>query len=197
MNTALRRTLAVCAAGLLCAATAFPAAARVDSERRGADRHHIDRHDRHGDGHSPSLRDVRRATARFHSIRAAERAGYQLGYMAPFPLDGCIAHPTDGAMGYHWFDHEAIADPGVDARHPEALVYAPDDDGRLRLAAVEWVVPKSVWEAAGNTAPPTLFDHELHILNQALGWYVLHAWVWMPNPSGTFADWNPEVVCPS
>ena len=35
----------------------------------------------------------------------------------------------------------------------------------------------------------------MHILNPALGWYVAHAWVWMDNPSGVFADWNPDVDC--
>ena len=195
MHISLRRSLAIGAAGLLCAATAFPAAAKTDSEHRGAHHHQSKGHGQHSN--EPSLRDVRRATARFHSIRAAEKAGYQLGYVEPFLLDGCIAHPTDGAMGYHWFDHDAIADPRVDAHRPEALVYAPTSDGRLRLAAVEGVVPKSVREAAGNTDPPTLFDQELHILNQALGWYILHAWVWKANPSGVFADWNPQVTCPS
>jgi hypothetical protein len=27
--------------------------------------------------------------------------------------------------------------------------------------------------------------------------YALHAWVWKHNPSGTFAQWNPQVHCPS
>lgn len=44
-------------------------------------------------------------------------------------------------------------------------------------------------------APPTVLGHEMHILNPALGWYVAHAWVWMDNPSGVFADWNPDVDC--
>jgi hypothetical protein len=25
-------------------------------------------------------------------------------------------------------------------------------------------------------------------------WY-LHVWVWQENPSGVFADWNPDVKC--
>lgn len=24
----------------------------------------------------------------------------------------------------------------------------------------------------------------------------LHAWIWKHNPSGTFAEWNPNVRCP-
>ena len=34
----------------------------------------------------------------------------------------------------------------------------------------------------------------MHVLDQALGWYVAHAWVSMDNPSGVFADWNPDVA---
>jgi hypothetical protein len=49
---------------------------------------------------------------------------------------------------------------------------------------------------AGNTAPPVVFGHSLHILNPVLNWYVEHAWVWTENPSGLFADWNPNVSCP-
>jgi hypothetical protein len=26
--------------------------------------------------------------------------------------------------------------------------------------------------------------------------YSLHAWMWKPNPAGTFAMWNPRVSCP-
>ena len=25
--------------------------------------------------------------------------------------------------------------------------------------------------------------------------YELHAWIWRPNPSGIFKDWNPSVTC--
>lgn len=141
------------------------------------------------------LAEVRAATAGFHKVDVAERAGHQLGYIAPFLLDHCIAHPTDGAMGYHYFDHDGIHDTELDPRHPEGLVYEPGPNGKRRLVAVEWIVPVSLWEAAGNTEPPSLLGHELHVLNEALGWYILHAWVWKPNPSGMFEDWNPDVDC--
>lgn len=42
------------------------------------------------DQHRDELHDLRVATARFHSITQAEKAGYQLGYMAPFLL-GALA----------------------------------------------------------------------------------------------------------
>jgi hypothetical protein len=141
------------------------------------------------------LARVRASTPRSHDVAPAEQAGYQLGYIEPFLLDHCIAHPTDGAMGYHYFDHDGIHDTELDPRRPEGLVYEPRPDGTHRLVAVEWVVPKALWEAEGNVEPPTVLGHELHVLNPALGWYILHAWVWKPNPSGMFQDWNPDVDC--
>jgi hypothetical protein len=157
-----------------------------------------DQHGQHGDdGDHRDLAKLMLATVRYHSIEAAEDAGYQLGYIPPFLLNGCIAHPTDGAMGFHWFHHDMIHDTTVDPLRPEAMVYAPRRNGSLRLAAVEWVVPKNLWEAEHGVGapPPTVMGHEMHILNPALGWYVAHAWVWMYNPSGIFADWNPRVDC--
>ena len=149
------------------------------------------------EGNHDDLTGLKVATARFHSMTQVERAGYQLGYIAPFLLNTCIAHPTQGAMGFHWFNHAKIHDTEVDPLSPEAMVYAPGDDGELKLAAVEWVVPKVLWEAKHGVgaAPPTVHGHEMHILNPALGWYLAHAWVWMDNPSGVFADWNPNVDC--
>ena len=35
----------------------------------------------------------------------------------------------------------------------------------------------------------------MHILVPAVGFYILHAWVWGHNPAGMFVDWNPEVSC--
>ncbi len=142
------------------------------------------------------LADVRAATARFHRVERAEAAGHQLGYIAPFLLDHCIAHPTDGAMGYHYFDHDAIHDVDVDPLRPEGLVYEPGPDGQLKLVAVEWIVPVALWEQAGNTDPPSVLGQEMHVLNPALGWYIIHAWVWKHNPSGIYEDWNPTVECP-
>ena len=109
---------------------------------------------------------------------------------------GCISNPTLGAMGYHYFNAAKMHDPAINEHDPEVLVYHTGPDGKLVLGAVEWVVPKLLWEAAGNTAPPVVFGQELHVLNPVLNWYIAHAWIWKHNPSGMFADWNPEVTCP-
>jgi hypothetical protein len=149
-----------------------------------------------GPGQS-DLAKVRAATAQFHRTEVAIRAGHQLGSgRTDIPITGCVANPEKGAMGYHYFDRDAIEDTVLDPLRPEGLVYEPLPNGKLHLVAVEWIVPAEAWHDAGNVDPPTVLGQEMGILNPALGWYILHAWVWKPNPAGMFENWNPDVVCP-
>jgi hypothetical protein len=150
-------------------------------------------------GLEDELAQVRAVTAGFHRVEAAAAAGYELGYVNGSGLriiTGCVAHPTAGAMGYHYFNKELIDDLVVDPLRPEGLVYAPGPDGRLQLAAVEYVVPGLASNPPGVSEPPTVFGMDMVILVPAVGFYTLHAWVWRHNPAGMFAHWNPEVVCP-
>lgn len=158
-------------------------------------------------GPQADLAEVRWATAKFHRVEAAMEAGYTLGYVRPTGggpiITGCIAHPTDGAMGFHYFNKALIDDwtvnpqNPVDPLKPEGLVYAPGPDGKLQLVAVEYVVPGSGSAGGGVDEAPTVLGMEMHILVPAVGWHILHAWIWRDNPSGMFADWNPKVVCPT
>jgi hypothetical protein len=146
------------------------------------------------------LAQVRRVTARFHRVEAAIEAGYELGWVNGSGvriLTGCVSHPTAGAMGYHYFNAELMADNAVDALEPEALVYAPAADGGLKLVAVEWVVRGPDSNPPGVSEPPSVLGMEMHILVPPPGpaFYLMHAWVWANNPAGMFADWNPEVSC--
>jgi hypothetical protein len=101
-------------------------------------------HGGHGDdtekrGHSAEqrreLQRVRRATSRFHSVKAAERAGYE-EFLECFDSD-------EGGMGQHYVDLSAL-DGTVEATHPEAMVYEVKRNGRLGLVAVEYIVPSLV-----------------------------------------------------
>ena len=136
------------------------------------------------------LQRLRTATARFHNIPVAQAAGYDL---VP-GLDYCFENPGVGAMGYHYINQD-IMDLNVDMLRPEAMVYATDRNGRLHLGAVEYIVPAAEWDAAGHSVPPQLFGRHFH-LNESLGVYILHAWIWKTNPAGIFEDWNPNVSCP-
>jgi hypothetical protein len=144
------------------------------------------------------LAQVRAVTARFHDVDAALDAGYELGWVngsGQRIITGCIFHPTAGAMGYHYFNAELMADLTTDALQPEALVYAPEN-GTLRLAAVEWVVRGPNSNPPGTPDPPSVLGMQMNILNPAVGFWLMHAWVWKPNPAGMFEDWNPDVSCP-
>jgi Protein of unknown function (DUF1059) len=152
-----------------------------------------------GMGLQDDLAQVRAVTARFHDVDAALDAGYELGWVngsGQRIITGCVFHPTAGAMGYHYFNAELMADLTTDALQPEALVYAPGEDGSLKLAAVEWVVRGPNSNPPGTPDPPSVLGMQMHILNPAVGFWLMHAWVWKPNPAGMFADWNPDVSCP-
>ena len=145
---------------------------------------------------------VANATDRFHALAAAKRAGYGLlkdqqgiACIAMDPMPGM----TMGAMGVHYAKPKLVGDGKLNPATPEALVYAPQA-GKLRLAAVEYVVLKSAWHAR-HAAPPALFDHAFNLTpaGNRFGlpaFYSLHAWIWKHNPAGMFAMWNPKVHCP-
>jgi hypothetical protein len=113
---------------------------------------------------------LRQATARYHDLGVTERSGRT-------DLQLCVDH-----MGQHYADQRAFSDGILDPLDPEAMVYADDGRGHLRLVAVEWV----------STTPGTVMGKALH-LNPALGVFVLHAWIWSPNPDGILADMNPRI----
>ena len=144
---------------------------------------------------------MRQATARFHEVDEAIAAGYELGWVNGSGVrivGGCVAHPTAGAMGYHYFNAALMADNGVDALAPEVLVYASDPDGGLKLVAVEWVVRSAQSNPPGVSEAPSVLGMDMHILVPPPGpaFYLTHAWVWANNPAGMFADFNPKISCP-
>lgn len=142
---------------------------------------------------------ARAATATFHRLDSAKLAGY--GLFTDAAGIACIANPGVGAMGIHYVNGSLVGDAILDPARPEALVYEPGGFfGGPRLAALEYIVFKSVWEAAGNTSPPRLFGTPFDLTNSPNrygipAFYALHAWVWKPNPAGMFMPWNPRVHC--
>jgi hypothetical protein len=153
---------------------------------------------------------ARSATATYHSITVAKKAGYSI--LADSAGITCIAEPQMGAMGVHYVKGDLVKNPAIDATHPEALVYAPDRHGGLHLAALEYVVIKADWDANQpqspslgvgsrvSPAPPWLFGHEFNFTDAPNRYglppfYSLHAWIWKDNPAGTFEVWNPSVHC--
>jgi hypothetical protein len=125
------------------------------------------------------LMQVRRATARFHSIEQAFRAGYGRN-------EHCV-----GAMGMHWGNRNLV-DPHFEPEHPEVLLYEPRPNGQPRLVGVEYVVIN-----VGQPRPS--FDGYLFDINgspvvQGPHW-TLHVWLHQDNPLGMFEPYNPTVSC--
>lgn len=172
---------AAAGAASLLAATIISAAAQTTTAARGS-------------SHLAGLRDATRA---FHDIATAEQHGYAL--LTDTAGIACIDMPGMGGMGVHWANSALVGDPAVLPRHPEALVYAPGKRGTLHLAAVEYVTIKSAWDAT-HASPPKLFGHTFNFTDAPNrfglpAFYSLHVWAWKSNPAGTFAMWNPNVMC--
>lgn len=134
------------------------------------------------------LAEARQATAKYHKVSHAESAGYA----STLDTLGCFENPGVGGMGLHYLNG-AILDGTPEADAPEALVYEMRPNGKLKLVGLEYIVPVEAWSSA---EPPMLFGQEFH-QHPVLPLWVLHAWVWKPNPAGMFQDWNPNVgLCP-
>jgi len=149
-------------------------------------------------GTDDDLAAAEAATEGYQDPEAAEAAGY--GLPPEGPLHECIASLDDtGAMGLHFINGDLVGDAELDPAAPEALVYEPAADGSLELVALEYVVFAEAWDAENDTAP-MLFGEMFMLVDEPNryelpAFYALHAWIWKENPSGTLANFNPEVTC--
>lgn len=131
------------------------------------------------------LAAARAGTAAYHDL--AEAVGDD--FVEPFNPNPCFTLP-DAGMGFHFIKPSRVNATAA-AAEPELLVYMPDQEGRMQLVAVEYLVPGSPEDT-----PPVLFGHEFHYTPLVSGW-TLHAWIWKHNPDGMFADFNPNLRCPT
>jgi hypothetical protein len=154
-----------------------------------------------GGGGGNDLAAARAGTAKYHVLALAKKDGY--GLLKDAAGIACIDMPGMGAMGIHYANNDLVGDNGgpatVTPATPEAVIYEPQRNGRLRLVAVEYVVLKSAWDAT-HASPPRLFGHEFNFTpaGNRFGlppFYSLHAWIWKHNPAGTFEMFNPNVSC--
>jgi hypothetical protein len=148
-------------------------------------------------GGSGDLSALRKATTKFHDLDVAGKAGY--GLLLDAAGIACIDMPGMGAMGVHYAKGAIVGDGVIDPLAPEAMVYAPDEEGHLHLAAVEYVVLKADWDAK-HASPPELFGQPFNFTpsGNRFGlppYYSLHVWAFEHNPAGTFSMWNPKVSC--
>src|SRR2546426_3648642 len=142
------------------------------------------------------LSTARAATAQFHQLEAANAAGYTILVRDLAGLT-CIEQPGVGVMGIHYANGLALGDAVVDPAKPEALVYQPLPNGKLRLVAAEYIVFQGAWLQAGNTSGPTLFGPPLKLIPMGNRdgfppFFAIHAWILQPKPDGMVKERNPS-----
>jgi hypothetical protein len=167
----------------------------------------------------PTFAEVRAATERFQDVEVALAEGYIRD-----PADMCetadmMGRPASaGAMGVHYFrpdllgitapPNPRVSGAGIytDFRAPAILLYEPQANGSLQLVAVENLVFKASWAAAGHESPPTFHgvaydnmqDDPATAADEAHNFephYDRHVWLYRENPNGVFEPFNPAVSC--
>ena len=170
-------------------------------------------------GSEPDLHEVRRATQRFQDVNVALAEGYIRDPANICDTAPMMGFPAElGAMGVHYIRPDLLkpaTGPGervygvglhTDFREPSILIYEPQQDGSMRLVAVENLVWQEAWHAAGNAAPPsfhgvkydTMADDPTTAIDEAHNFephYDRHVWLYRTNPNGIFAQFNPNVNC--
>ena len=167
---------------------------------------------------SAALESIRQATSKYEDVNVALADGFMQDPSGMCVTAESVGLPAEqGAMGIHYaqpvrlgLQMEAAplngSDGVIDWTQPEVLVYEPRPDGTMRLAAIEYLVFKDAWAAAGNMTPPEFFgtsfvemtNDPATPVDEAHGFaphYELHVWLPVENPSGTFAEFNPQVSC--
>jgi hypothetical protein len=175
MNSSLRRPALSALAALLLLPLAAPAPADEDNA-------------------TPLIDKVHAATAHFVDINVA----FHEGWVAATP---CVSGPDSGAMGVHLVLPARLAAPLLNPAEPQALIYEPMADGRMRLVGVEFIVLAGEWARMHPNGPPPALDGNL--LNYVgapnryglPAFYEIHVWAWAHNPKGSYADWNTQVTC--
>lgn len=125
---------------------------------------------------------VRKANSRFEDVKVAMNEGY-----APIP---CTSGIEGGAMGVHYVNANLINDT-VELGKPEAVMYEPMKDGKMKLVAVEYIATKGPANLGGQLFSFTNTPNRYGLP----AFYELHVWAWKKNPKGVFADMNPDVSC--
>lgn len=139
------------------------------------------------EGGQSQLAEVRQATARYHDVDAAIAAGYA-------PTEECVP-----GMGYHYVNFAQFGQ--MDPAKPDALLYAANKHGQLRLVGAEWFKVDADQDLSTDGDRPTMFGKAFdgpmpgHSPGMPVH-YDLHAYLWQGNPDGVLATWNTNVDCP-
>lgn len=131
------------------------------------------------------LATLRGVTARFQSFDSALVDGWGT------KITACMSDSSAGGMGFH-YGNTTYIDGSVQVDQPELLLYEPQAGGTNHLVAVEYIIPYTAHSR--DATPPVLFGQQFK-QNDTFQLWGLHVWAWKTNPSGLYADWNPQVTC--
>jgi hypothetical protein len=139
------------------------------------------------------IAQLRRLVAPFHDFEKAKAAGWSTQITPCLKAGDLPSTPGTGAMGFHYAKLSLIQDGGkVRLLEPEALLFEPQKNGKLRFVGVEYLVQFS--DVPSTAAAPTLLGQRFAPVPEA-GVWGLHIWVGRHNPAGIFEPWNPKVSC--
>jgi hypothetical protein len=144
---------------------------------------------------SALVQQVRDATARFKTVTSVDGPGE--GYALTF---GCVSGGDFGAMGLHYVNF-GLVDGDFQVEKPEAILFEPAPNGRIRITGADYLIPVAAWERSHpGEGPPQLMGQLFHLFESPNRFgldpfYTLHVWAWKDNPLGTFVNWNPNVSC--
>jgi len=122
------------------------------------------------------LQQAKLATAKYNNFENAITDGY---------VDINVIVPE---MGYHYLKMDHL-NATFEYDKPEILVYNKEENGRMKLVALEYAVPIDL-----STNAPAGFtgNSDVWSVYQGVLW-TLHAWVWEYNPEGVFNPTNPSI----
>ncbi len=93
----------------------------------------------HDSASSPAhlVQVVRAATQQYLHLNNATAAGYG-------PLFGCVSGSDHGAMSIHYLNN-SLLNGTVDVTKPQALIYAPQPNRRMKLVGLEYIADQATW----------------------------------------------------
>ncbi len=122
------------------------------------------------------LQQAKIATAKYNDFDQAIADGY---------VDINVIVPE---MGYHYLKMDNL-NATFEYDKPEILVYNKEENGRMKLVALEYAVPISL---SPNAPSGFTGDNDHWSVYQGVLW-TLHAWIWEYNPAGVFNATNPLI----
>ena len=120
------------------------------------------------------LQEAKIATAKYNNFENARKDNY---------VDINVVVPE---MGYHYLKVDYL-NATFEHTKPEILVYNKEENGRMKLVALEYATPVTPDPPAGFPG-----NNDVWSVYQGQLW-TLHAWVWEYNPAGIFNSTNPSI----